>query len=97
MVPQLIKAELLANFRIKLTFDNNEIRFLGTRNSKKFVEENTVLKNLFVAWGASLYSLSGSGQELEINKDGSLSVDNHILSSDKVYQLSVSNLSELTL
>ena len=27
MVPQLIKAELLANFRIKLTFDNNEIRF----------------------------------------------------------------------
>ncbi|MCI3859536.1 hypothetical protein V6B05_03020 [Lactococcus garvieae] len=49
MVPQLIKAELLANFRIKLTFDNNEIRFLGTRNSKNFVEENTVLKNLFVA------------------------------------------------
>ncbi|MEG2375469.1 hypothetical protein [Lactococcus sp.] len=97
MVPQLIKAELPANFRIKLTFDNNEIRFLGTRNSKKFVEENTVLKNLFVAWGASLSSLSGSGQELEINKDGSLSVDNHILSSDKVYQLSVSNLSELTL
>lgn len=42
MVPQLIKAELLANFRIKLTFDNNEIRFLGTRNSKNFVEENTV-------------------------------------------------------
>lgn len=97
MVPQLIKAELLANFRIKLTFDNNEIRFLGTRNSKNFVEENTVLKNLFVSWGASLSTLSGSGQELEINKDGSLSIDNHILSSDKVYQLSVSNLSELTL
>ncbi len=56
MVPQLIKAELLANFRIKLTFDNNEIRFLGTRNSKNFVEENTVLKKLFVAWGASLSS-----------------------------------------
>ncbi|BAK58874.1 hypothetical protein LCGT_1361 [Lactococcus garvieae ATCC 49156] len=52
---------------------------------------------MFVAWGASLSKLSGSGQELEINKDGSLSIDNHILSSDKVYQLSVSNLSELTL
>ena len=54
MVPQLIKAELLANFRIKLTFDNNEIRFLGTKKSNNFIEENNILKNMSAAWGVSM-------------------------------------------
>ena len=97
MVPQLIKAEILANFRIKLTFDNNEIRFLGTKKSNNFIEENNILKNMSAAWGASLSPLAGPSQKLEINKDGSLSVESYTLSPEEVYRISVSNLSELTL
>lgn len=50
---------------------------------------------MFSAWGASLSSLSGTGQGLEIAKDGSLSIENHTLSAKDVYELSVPNLSEL--
>ncbi len=50
---------------------------------------------MFSAWGASLSSLSGTGQSLEIAKDGSLSIENHTLSAKDVYELSVPNLSEL--
>ncbi len=59
MVPQLIKAELLANFRIKLTFDNNEIRFLGTKKSNNFIEENNILKNMSAAWELVCHHLQG--------------------------------------
>lgn len=97
MVPQLIKAELMPNLRLKLTFSNNEIRFLGTRRSKDFINENNILKNMLVAWGASLSSLAGPEQKLEINKDGSLTVERHTLSAEELYRLSVANLSELPL
>ncbi|MBU8904841.1 hypothetical protein [Lactococcus cremoris] len=95
MIPKLVKAEMMPNLRLKLFFDNKEIRFLGTNSSKHFIEKNSILKNMFSAWGASLSSLSGTGQSLEIAKDGSLSIENHTLSAKDVYELSVPNLSEL--
>ena len=52
---------------------------------------------MLVAWGASLSSLAGPEQKLEINKDGSLTVERHTLSAEELYRLSVANLSELTL
>lgn len=85
----------MPNLRLKLFFYNKEIRFLGTDSSKDFVEKISILKNIFSARGASLSSLSGTGQSLEITKDSSLSIENHTLSAKDVYELSVPNLSEL--
>lgn len=96
MIPKLIKAELMPNLRLKLTFDNEEIRFLGTKSSKDFVEKNSILKNMVLAWGASLSPISGTGKILKIKQDGSLSIETLTLSAEDLYTLSVSNLSELT-
>lgn len=95
MIPKLIRAELMPNLRLKLTFDNKEVRFLGTKSSKDFVEKNSVLKNMFVAWEASLSPLSNTSRELEIGEDGSLSIENHTLSAEELYSQSVSHLFEV--
>lgn len=43
----LVKAELMPNLRLKLFFDNKDIRFLGTDSSKDFVEKISILKIFF--------------------------------------------------
>ncbi len=37
----------MPNLRLKLFFDNKEIRFLGTDSSKDFVEKISILKIFF--------------------------------------------------
>lgn len=74
--PKAIKAEMLPNLKLKVTFDNQETRFLKTYSAKDSLEKKEVLRPLANAW---------IGNTIDVLKDGSLKVNETVIPYEKVY------------
>lgn len=74
--PKAIKAEMLPNLKLKITFDNQETRFLKTYSANDSTQKENVLRPLANTW---------IGNTIDILEDGAIKVNEEVIPCQKVY------------